>query len=73
VSFYYFFNHRDINEHDYFRRVQFLRHVKDFLGLTFKLESHQHDDDDEDLRTGAPKVNITCIGIGYSNLGITVV
>ncbi|XP_059486161.1 probable RNA 3'-terminal phosphate cyclase-like protein [Neocloeon triangulifer] len=51
--------------------VHFLRHVKDFLGLTYKLESYQ--DEEEDLKLGASKVNVTCIGIGYSNLGITVV
>ncbi|XP_065345493.1 probable RNA 3'-terminal phosphate cyclase-like protein [Cloeon dipterum] len=51
--------------------VHFLRHIKDFLGLTYKLETRQ--EEDEELRLGASKVDVTCIGIGYSNLGITTV
>lgn len=51
--------------------VQCLRHVRDFMDLTFKLETFQNKDDledDEDLRLGADKVMLTCVGVGYTNM-----
>ncbi|PSN55155.1 RNA 3'-terminal phosphate cyclase-like protein [Blattella germanica] len=48
--------------------IQFLRHLKEFFGHTFKLESHKKTDEEEELRTGANKVVITCLGIGFVNL-----
>ena len=41
------------------------------MDLTFKLETFQNKDDledDEDLRLGADKVMLTCVGVGYTNL-----
>ena len=41
------------------------------MDLTFKLETFQNKDDledDEDLRLGADKVMLTCVGVGYTNM-----
>lgn len=59
--------------------INFLQHLKEFFGCTFKLEifqgagdaesSNDDDDDDENERPpGSQKVVLTCIGIGYSNI-----
>ena len=48
--------------------IQFLRHLRDFFGHTFKLESYKKTEEEEELNTGANKVVITCIGIGFTNL-----
>lgn len=48
--------------------IQFLRHLRDFFGHTFKLESHKKTEEEEELNTGANKVVITCMGIGFMNL-----
>jgi len=49
--------------------VQFLRHAKDFLDLMFKLETKRAEEDEESLCVGTDKVLMTCVGIGFSNLG----
>jgi len=49
--------------------VQFLRHAKDFLDLMFKLETKRAEEDEENLCVGTDKVLMTCVGIGFSNLG----
>lgn len=47
--------------------IQFLRHLKDFFGTVFKLE--QHDEEEaEDLKMGAGKIKLTCVGMGFTNL-----
>ena len=41
------------------------------MDLTFKLETFQNKDDmdeEEDLRLGADKVMLTCVGVGYTNM-----
>jgi len=48
--------------------VRFLQHLRDFFGLVFKLESHKKTEEEEELKTGASKVLVTCSGIGYTNL-----
>ncbi|XP_069700303.1 RNA 3'-terminal phosphate cyclase-like protein [Periplaneta americana] len=48
--------------------IQFLRHLKDFFGHSFKLESYKKSEEEEELNTGANKVLITCLGIGFTNL-----
>ncbi|KAJ9585822.1 hypothetical protein L9F63_020524 [Diploptera punctata] len=53
--------------------IQFLRHLRDFFGHTFKLESHKKTEEEEELNTGANKVVITCMGIGYLNLSRRVI
>ena len=47
--------------------VQFLRHLKDFFGTVFKLEEHE-EDEEEDLKLGAGKIKLTCVGLGFNNL-----
>ncbi|CAH1254611.1 RCL1 [Branchiostoma lanceolatum] len=47
--------------------IQFLRHLQDFFKVIFKIETLKADDDTE-LCTGADKIQLTCIGVGYTNL-----
>jgi len=54
--------------------VQCLRHVRDFMDLTFKLETYNSKEDDmgdeeeDNLKLGADKVMLTCVGTGYTNM-----
>jgi len=51
--------------------VQCLRHLKDFLQLVFKLETHrplEEEGGDEELKLGAAKVLLTCVGVGFTNM-----
>eukprot|EP00095_Tigriopus_kingsejongensis_P008925 maker-scaffold199_size265817-snap-gene-0.14 protein:Tk08925 transcript:maker-scaffold199_size265817-snap-gene-0.14-mRNA-1 annotation:"rna 3 -terminal phosphate cyclase-like protein" len=48
--------------------IQFLRHIKDFFELRFKLETHDSEEKEEELRFGCDKVMLTCQGTGYVNL-----
>lgn len=48
--------------------IEFLRHMRDFFGMTFKLDYQKADEDDEDLHLGANKVLMTCVGVGFTNL-----
>lgn len=52
--------------------IHFLRHVRDFLGLMYKLESYVPPEEEEELQMGSNKVNVTCIGIGFSNVNVAV-
>ncbi|PIK51705.1 RNA 3'-terminal phosphate cyclase-like protein [Apostichopus japonicus] len=53
--------------------IQFLRHMKDFLQIMFKIEAQQEQDgDSEDSRTGHDKILLTCVGVGFSNLSKTI-
>jgi len=48
-------------------RIQFLRHLKKFFGVSFKLEPY--DSQAEDLRQGYnSKILVTGVGIGYNKL-----
>ncbi|CAH1772483.1 unnamed protein product [Owenia fusiformis] len=55
--------------------IHFLRHLKTFLQVVFKIDNDTNanrdlDNEDEDvLRTGGDKVLLTCVGVGYTNLG----
>ncbi|XP_030753751.1 probable RNA 3'-terminal phosphate cyclase-like protein [Sitophilus oryzae] len=46
--------------------IGFLRNLREFFGITFKIEHFENDDDREG--TGGRKVLLTCVGIGYSNI-----
>ncbi|KAK4872494.1 hypothetical protein RN001_014523 [Aquatica leii] len=46
--------------------IGFLRHLREFFGLTFHLE-HCVSEDEKEGR-GSDKIHMTCVGIGYSNL-----
>ncbi|OQR67702.1 RNA 3'-terminal phosphate cyclase protein-like [Tropilaelaps mercedesae] len=51
--------------------IQFLRHLRDFFGITFKIGQDKvlaADDDQDALRLGGDKVLLTCLGVGYLNL-----
>ncbi|XP_055523294.1 probable RNA 3'-terminal phosphate cyclase-like protein [Wyeomyia smithii] len=50
--------------------IYFLQHLREFFGITFKLENAAGEiekDDDDDEMAGSNKVMLTCVGIGYSN------
>ncbi|KAL3278531.1 hypothetical protein HHI36_024235 [Cryptolaemus montrouzieri] len=47
--------------------IGFLRHLKEFFGITFKIEHHQLEDEVVE-GSGCPKVSLTCVGIGYTNI-----
>lgn len=47
--------------------ITFLQHLKEFFGVTFKIEHFKNDDEDDEVR-GSDKVLLTCVGIGYTNL-----
>ncbi|XP_045102547.1 RNA 3'-terminal phosphate cyclase-like protein [Portunus trituberculatus] len=55
--------------------MHYLRHLRDFFHVTFKIDEYKEErigeDDGSSLerRTGAAKLVLTCIGIGYSNIG----
>jgi RNA 3'-terminal phosphate cyclase-like protein len=44
--------------------IQFLRHMKDFFGVEYKLDTNNDPDDDADDQT----VTLTCIGVGFTNI-----
>uniref|UniRef100_S4RL79 RNA terminal phosphate cyclase-like 1 n=1 Tax=Petromyzon marinus TaxID=7757 RepID=S4RL79_PETMA len=49
--------------------VGFLRHLRDYFSVTFKLEPRTAEEGD---KKGGDKVLLTCVGIGFSNLSKTV-
>lgn len=52
--------------------IQFLRHLKEFFGVMFKIETQQTDDNDS--ATGREnKVLLSCVGVGYTNINKTMV
>jgi RNA 3'-terminal phosphate cyclase-like protein len=49
--------------------VHFLRHLRDFFEVVFKLEKFGGPDEEYDnLNMGADKVLLTCVGVGFTNL-----
>lgn len=42
--------------------MQFLRDLKDFFGIVFKLEPYKEEDEILD------QVILTCVGVGYTNI-----
>lgn len=49
--------------------IHLMRHMKDLLSVTFKLDA---DSDQGDLKKGATKIVATCIGTGFTNLSKTI-
>ncbi|XP_067105823.1 RNA 3'-terminal phosphate cyclase-like protein [Osmerus mordax] len=45
--------------------IEFLRHVRDFFQIMFKIETQKPLDDE---RKGGDKVLMTCVGAGYANI-----
>lgn len=50
-------------------RIEFLRHIRDFFQIMFKIEVQTPL---EDERKGGDKVLMTCVGVGYSNINKSV-
>ncbi|KAG8222529.1 hypothetical protein J437_LFUL004565 [Ladona fulva] len=48
--------------------IQFLRHLVDFFGLKFHLQPDTTETEDIGHEFGAPKVRLTCVGVGIKNL-----
>ncbi|XP_059618726.1 probable RNA 3'-terminal phosphate cyclase-like protein [Phlebotomus argentipes] len=52
--------------------IHFLQHLREFFSITFKLENHtdaeEEDDEASESPATAPKILMTCVGIGYSNI-----
>ncbi|XP_058062659.1 probable RNA 3'-terminal phosphate cyclase-like protein [Anopheles bellator] len=48
--------------------IYFLQHLREFFGITFKLENATDEDESTgDELSGSNKVLLTCVGIGYNN------
>ncbi|ESO92599.1 hypothetical protein LOTGIDRAFT_216688 [Lottia gigantea] len=48
--------------------IHFLRHIKEYFQLMFKIDPVQVAEEEEDLQIGGEKLLLTCVGIGYSNV-----
>ncbi|KAH9515416.1 rRNA-processing endoribonuclease [Bulinus truncatus] len=57
--------------------IQFLRYIKDFFQVTFSIKvdkkpvaakSDDPDEEEEELKVGADKLILTCVGVGYANV-----
>ncbi|KAJ8306596.1 hypothetical protein KUTeg_017141 [Tegillarca granosa] len=48
--------------------IQYLRHIRDFFQVMFKVEVQSKTEEDEELQTGGDKLLLTCVGVGYTNL-----
>jgi hypothetical protein len=67
--------------------MQYLRYLKQFFKIMFKIENAKElptnvnekmdesdeEKEDEEIRTGCPKILITAVGIGYHNLTKTII
>ncbi|XP_022105535.1 RNA 3'-terminal phosphate cyclase-like protein [Acanthaster planci] len=58
--------------------IQFMRHMRDFFQLMFKMEVQQGSqgeeqvtEEEEGQRRGGDKVILTCVGVGFTNLSKT--
>ena len=54
--------------------MQFLRYMRDFFQITYKIESKEHDlqesddsNDGHELSLRRQIVTLSCVGVGYSN------
>ena len=48
--------------------IEFLRHLRDFFGVMFKLETLVGDTGEPGGRLGDSKVLLTCVGVAFSNI-----
>ncbi|XP_077982043.1 RNA 3'-terminal phosphate cyclase-like protein, partial [Glandiceps talaboti] len=51
--------------------IQFLRHVRDFFHVMFKIDTKSADEDESKM-IGGDKVLLSCLGVGFSNLSKTI-
>ena len=49
-------------------RIQFLRHIRDFFGVVFKVQSISKDESDETMTGCNTQILLSCTGVGYSNI-----
>ena len=56
--------------HQLFYSIQFLRHLKEFFGVMFKIQAQQSDDDNS-VAGGESKILLSCVGAGYTNINKT--
>jgi RNA 3'-terminal phosphate cyclase-like protein len=49
-------------------RIEFLRHLRDFFGVVFKVQSLSKDEEDETMTGCDTHILLSCIGVGYSNV-----
>lgn len=48
--------------------IEFLRHARDFFGVTFRLKALANEGEEQGNKLGTSKVHLTCVGIGLSNI-----
>ncbi|XP_060574958.1 RNA 3'-terminal phosphate cyclase-like protein [Ruditapes philippinarum] len=48
--------------------IQYLRHIRDFFQVMFKVDPQTVSEEKEDMKLGGEKLLLTCVGVGYSNL-----
>ena len=50
--------------------ISFLQLLREFFGVTFKLENYKDEilEEENEEEAGSTKVMMTCVGIGYSNI-----
>ncbi|BFZ16391.1 hypothetical protein BsWGS_19430 [Bradybaena similaris] len=50
--------------------IHFLRHIRDFFKVMFniKVDKKPMDEEGRELRVGADKLILTCVGVGYTNV-----
>ena len=52
--------------------MQFLRHIRDFFHVQFKIDveklSRDDEEEEEGLQLGGEKLLLTCVGVGYTNV-----
>ena len=58
--------------HQPFYSIQFLRHLKEFFGVMFKIQAKQSDDDNS-VAGGESKILLSCVGAEYTNINKTMV
>ena len=50
-----------------FNSIQFLRHLKEFFGVMFKIQAKQSDDDNS-VAGEESKILLSCVGAQYTNI-----
>ena len=55
-----------------FNSIQFLRHLKEFFGVIFKIQAKQSDDDNS-VAGEESKILLSCVGVEYTNINKTMV
>lgn len=49
-------------------RIEFLRLLKDFTAVMFKIQTQEKDYEDDSKRGGKTKVLLSCVGMGFTNV-----